>query len=411
MPKSNFFTGQPIFNQILSLIPRSMITSLAQEHGTDRYCKRFRTYDHVVTMLYSTFHNCTSLRELVTGMQVMSSRLAHLGMHSCPRRSTLSDANQGRTATLFEELYHKLYQLHYGGLPDSLKGKKVLDKLFIIDSTIVSLFSTVMQSTGSYGINGKKKGGVKAHLLVRAKDNLPCFIRLTHGKMSDTSFLSSLKLPESSIVVMDKGYRSYRKLIEWNEQKITWVSRLNERAVYKVTKSNEVNQDQQTQGVQEDALIDLGNPKTTHINPVQKARLITFYDAVNKRSFLFITNNLELSASTIAGIYKRRWQIELLFKRVKQNFQVHSFLGDNENAIRIQLWCTFIADLLVKIIKDQVDQKRKWSMSNLAGLIRLHLGTYIDLFQFLYSPEKALLNYKHRVVDLQMTMFSPIRGA
>jgi hypothetical protein len=269
-----------------------------------------------------------------------------------------------------------------------------------------------MQSTGSYGINGKKKGGVKAHLLVRAKDNLPCFIRLTHGKMSDTSFLSSLRLPESSIVVMDKGYRSYQQLIKWNEQNITWVSRLNQRAVYKKTKLNELNQHQQTQGVQEDALIDLGNPKTTHINPMQKARLITFYDAVNKRSFLFITNNFKLSASTIASIYKRRWQIELLFKRVKQNFQVHSFLGDNENAIRIQLWCTFIADLLIKIIKDQVHQKKKWSMSNLAGLIRLHLGTYINLFQFLYNPEKALINYKHPTDFVQTALFqNQIRGA
>src|ERR1051325_1766900 len=106
MPKSTFFTGQPIFNQVLSLIPRSMVGSLVKEHKTDRYCKKFRSYDHLVTMLYCVFHQCSSLREVVTGMQAMSSRLAHLGILSTPRRSTLGDANERRTASLFEDLYH-----------------------------------------------------------------------------------------------------------------------------------------------------------------------------------------------------------------------------------------------------------------------------------------------------------------
>ena len=410
MPKSTFFTGQPIFNQILSLIPRNMVITLSKEHKTDHYCKKFRSYDHLVTMLYSVFHGCSSLREVITGMQAMSSRLAHLGVHYCPRRSTLADANEKRTASFFTDLYHKIYQRYYGSLPDSLKGKKILDRLFVIDSTIISLFSTIMQSTGSYGLNGKKKGGLKAHLLVRAKDNLPCFIRITHGKQGDSSFLPLVKLPAGSIVVMDKGYRNYQQLISWNDQKITWVSRLLARAVYKIVNLNALNSHQQNQGVQQDAFIELGNPKTISINPIQKARLITFYDAITGKQLYFITNDLKLAASTIADIYKRRWQIELLFKRIKQNFQLHSFLGDNENAIRIQLWCTFIADLLVKIIKDQVDKKRKWSMANLAGLIRLHLGTYIALYEFLYNPEKALLNYQHPTRNIQLSIFPNNRG-
>jgi len=389
-----------------------MVSSLVKEHKTDRYCKKFRSYDHLVTMLYCVFHQCSSLREVVTGMQAMSSRLAHLGILSTPRRSTLGDANERRTASLFEDLYHKIYQHYYGSLPDSLKGKKILDRLFIIDSTIISLFSAVMQSTGSYGLNGKKKGGAKAHLLVRAKDNLPCFIRLTHGKKSDGSFLPLVELPPGSIIVIDKGYRNYKQLISWNEQKITWVSRLNARAVYNIVTLNDLNSYQQSQGIQQDAVIDLGNPETVHINPIQKVRLITFCDAQTSEQLYFTTNDFKFAASTIASIYKRRWQIELLFKRIKQNFQVRSFLGDNENAIRIQLWCTFIADLLVKIIKDQVHNKKKWSMANLSSLIRLHLGTYINLFAFLANPEKSLLNYKHPNQHLQLSIF-PIqtRGA
>jgi len=108
----------------------------------------------------------------------------------------------------------------------------------------------------------------------------------------------------------------------------------------------------------------------------------------------FITNDFKSSPVTVTELYKKRWQIELLFKRIKQNFNLHDFLGDSENAIRIQLWCTFIADLLIKIIKDKTAKKKQWSMANLAGLIRLHLSTYIDLRAFLANPEKALLGYQ-----------------
>ena len=412
MLKNNLFTGQPIFNQILSLIPRSMVRRLARENNTDYYCKSFRSYDHLVTMLYCIFHQCSSLREVITGMQASASRLIHLGVTATPRRSTLSDANKRRTAIFFEQLYHHIYHRYYGGFPDSLKGKCLLDRLFIIDSTIISLFSTVMKSTGSYGCNGKKKGGIKAHVLVRAKHNLPCFVRLTEGKEGDSNILPLIDLPAGSIIVMDKGYRNYQQFIKWTQKQITWVSRIHGRTAYRQSGTRRLDKDQRRQGVQQDCVIELGNRRTAYINPIQTVRLVTFYDKPNKRTLQFITNNFTLSASTIADIYKRRWQIELLFKRIKQNFQLHYFLGDNENAIRIQLWCALIADLLIKIVKDKTDRKRKWSMANLTGLIRLHLGTYINLMAFLTNPEKALLNYQDPAKEMQLSLFPiQIRGA
>jgi hypothetical protein len=325
MPKSTFFTGQPIFNQIISLIPRSMVKQLSRKYKTDRYCKKFRTIDHLITMLYCCFHQCSSLREVITGLQASGSRLQHLGMLNTPRRSTLSDANERRTAEFFQDAYHQLYKKYYGGLPDSLKQKRYLDKLFIIDSTIISLFSTAMKSSGSYGCNGKKKGGIKAHVLFRSKDDLPCFVRLSEGKKSDPSFLPLISLPAGSIVVMDKGYRSYQQFIEWNKQKISWVTRLHARSVYSIIESRPLDDRQQQLGVQQDLLIELGNPETAYLNAIQKARLIIFYDSINKRQFNFITNNLKLDAAAIADIYKKRWQIELFFKRIKQNFQLQYF--------------------------------------------------------------------------------------
>ncbi len=345
-------------------------------------------------------------------MQASSARLAHLGLNFTPRRSTLSDANERRPADLFQDLYHSIYDQFYGRLPDSVRGSKLLERLFIIDSTIVTLFSTVMQSTGTFGLNGKKKGGIKANVLMRAVHNLPCFVRLSEGKRSDKKFLSEVTLPEGSIVVMDKGYNSYHQFMQWTLAGISWVTRLNNKAVYTIVSSRPLSESQLNAGVKSDYEIELGNPRTASTTPLQKARLIIFHDKDAGRDFQFLTNNFAFGGSTIADIYKKRWQIEMVFKRVKQNFQLHYFLGDNENAIRIQLWCTLIADLLIKIIKDKSDKKRRWSMANLTGLVRLHLGTYIDLFKFLAAPEKALINYVDPVDKMQLQMFSvQTRGA
>lgn len=393
MSKPKHFTGQPVFTQVLSLIPKSVLNRLVRKYRADRYCKKFKCYDHLVTMLFSTLQQCSSLRELTTGMQACYGRLKHLGLIHTPRRTTLADANSRRPVGFFEELYHQIYGLHYGDLPDSLRGKSKRERLFIIDATTVSLFSSVLAGAGSFGLNGRKKGGIKAHLLVRAKDNLPCFVRLTEGKENDRKFLPYVHLPAYSIVVMDRGYNNYKQLRDWTQQKVKWITRPDARAVYHAINEKSVNEKDLNAGITGDYWIELGNPRTRHLQPVQTVRMVVLYDPVSKKQYEFITNDFKSAPRTIAGLYKQRWQIETLFKRIKQNFNLHNFLGDNENAIRIQLWCTLIADLLIKITKDKTT-KKKWSMANLTGLVRLHLFTYINLRYFLEQPDKALLGYE-----------------
>lgn len=406
MAKSSHFTGQPIFNQLLQLIPRSVVQQLAEHHHANRYSKRFGAYEHVVTMLYAVLNRCTSLREVVGGMQACSSRLHHLGIRHSPRRSTLSDANSRRTAAFFEQLYHAVYKLHYGTLPDSLIGKTLEEQLFIVDSTTISLFSEVLKGAGSYGLNGKKKGGIKAHMCVRATHDAACFINLTAAKTNDNTFLPHIHLPAGAVVVFDKGYRNYQQLINWGQQHISWVTRLANSAITQTVAQQPISAEQQQLGIVADEHILLGNPATAHRVVPQPARLIHFKDPVTGKLFQFLTNNLELSPATIAGLYKRRWQIELIFKRIKTTFQLHFFMGDSENAIRIQLWCTMLADLLLKIIKDRLKKAAaKWSMANLAGIVRLHLTTYIDLMAFLKQPEKALLGYKDPYHRQQLALF------
>ena len=393
MGKPKHFTGQPVFSQLLSRIPRCTINRLIRKHQADRYCKKFKCYDHLVTMLFSTLQQCSSLRELTTGMQACYGRLKHLGLTHTPRRTTLADANCRRPVGFFEDLYHELYRLHYGGLPDSLKGKSKLERLFIIDATTVSLFSTVLAGAGSFGLNGKKKGGIKAHLLVRAKDNVPCFVRLTEAKQNDRKFLPYVHLPAGSIVVMDRGYNNYGQLRKWSSQKVTWITRPDARAVYNIISERPLEAKDAGDGVTADYCIELGNPKTSHLQEIQKVRLVKIFDPLTQKQYDFITDDFRSAPRNIAALYKQRWQIETLFKRIKQNFNLNNFLGDTENAIRIQLWCTLISDLLIKITKDKTT-KRNWSMANLTGLVRIHLFTYINLHYFLTYPDKALLGYE-----------------
>jgi len=359
-------------------------------------------------MLFSTFHQCSSLRELITGLQANIHRLKHMRLKYTPRRSTLADANARRSADFFGELFHQLYRHHYGVLPDSLKGKSVDNRLFIIDSTTITLFSSAMAGMGSYGNNGKKKGGAKAHMLIRAKDELPSLVYLSEGKENDKIFLPKPVLPRGSIVVMDMGYNSYGQFAEWTRQKIMWVTRLHPRSVYSIEKLLPISEKQKEQGVLKDAIIALGNPKTTHINPIQQVRFIEYFDHEHQRTFQFISNNLTINSTSITNIYKKRWDIEIFFKRIKENFNLQYFLGDNENAIKIQIWCGLIADLLIKIVKDKADKarKRKWSFSNVAGLIRLHLTTYINLYKFLVHPERAMLQYMQKSNDIQLSLYT-----
>jgi Transposase DDE domain/Domain of unknown function (DUF4372) len=406
MSKSTFFTGQPVLSQLLKLIPGHLVSRLSKEFDSDRYYKKFKTYDHLVSMLFCGFYQCTSLRELVTGLQANSSRLNHLGLMYTPRRSTLADANKNRSAEFFESLFHELYKLHYGILPDSRKGGSLYDRMFIIDSTTISLFSDVMKAAGYYR-NGKRKGGVKAHMVMSVKDGVPAFVYLSESAKNDRVFMPMLKLPAGSVVAMDKGYVNYAVMNQWTQDKVTWVTRLNERAVYEVTENRVVTPHHEKNGVISDDNIILGHQQTQDKRPIQEARLVSYHDQSKNRTFTFLTNNLEFSPLTISNIYQRRWDIELLFKRVKQNFQFHNFLGDNENAIKIQVWCSLIADLLIAIMKRKVDQMRKskWSFSNIASLIRLHLSTYIDLFKFLLNPDKAIIKYSQEAASKQMHLF------
>ena len=356
-------------------------------------------------MLYSSFHKCTGLREVITGMQVYGSRLRHLGLKNTPRKSTFADSNAKRSSSVFEELFHQLAEHFYKLSPDS-RTKNQLRRMFIIDSTTVTLFKSIMRGAGSYALNGKKKGGAKAHVVFDADNDTPDFVRITESRMSDKAFLKYVNIVPNSIVIIDKGYNFYKIFIEWTKNNIRWYTRLNKASVYEIMEELQIKDDQVQLGVLKDQLVRLGNPITIKKIPLQVARIVHYKDKTTGKIFQFICNDFESTPFEIAEMYKKRWQIEMFFKRLKQNFPLKYFLGDNENAIKIQMWCSLIADLLIKVIMDKTSKEDKqWSFANLCGIIRIHLGTYLDLLGFLKDPDKALIDYKPPEVDYQGKLF------
>jgi len=385
MNKSTLFSGQPVFSQLIESIPNGIIQSASRHHDADQYYKQFKSRDHLITMLYACFHNCTSLREVITGLEASYNKLCHIGLRYLPRRSTLADANAHRTVDFFEAVYRQLYNLHCGPFPDSRRSTSIDSRLFIMDSTTVSLFSDIMKGAGSYRIDGRKKGGVKAHVLLNAKEDVPKLIHLTAASRNDRVFMRKIRLDKGDYLVFDKGYHHFARWQKWTDKGIHWVTRLIGTEVYDILEEKVVSVQQQRKGVCQDYKILLGRPSNT---PTEKitVRLISYFVPDQNKMYHFLTNNFKLKASTIAGIYQKRWQVETFFKRMKQTNPIKYFLGDNENAIRIQIWCSFIKDLLIKILKDQL--KRQWSFSNLSSMIRHHLMNYLDLKKFLNDPDK-----------------------
>lgn len=200
---------------------------------------------------------------------------------------------------------------------------------------------------------------------------------------------------------MDRGYNNYNKLHEWNKKGVNWVTRLRSYSVTSVENDRKVTDEEQRLGVISDQTIVMGfaNKKIQQV----KCRLITYYDWQNERIFQFLTNNRKWKPSRIADIYRKRWQIELLFKRLKQNMPLNYFLGDNENAIKVQIYCALIADLLLKLISRSL--KRRWAFSNLAAIVRLHLMNYTDLRKFLENPERCAV-YNPAPQNHQLKLFS-----
>ena len=408
MSKSKNFSGQPIFNQLIKFIDKGDIKRIAKTYGAERYVKKFTTYNHVIVMLFVTLEGYHSIREVILGLLANAHKLSHIGLSYLVKRSTFSEANLRRDSKVFGDIYMSVYRSHVSSLADSRLSDADLKRLYIMDSTTISLFKDILKGVGRNPKEGKKKGGIKAHTIIKASENVPCLIRYSEAVRHDHMFLNEVfNLTAGSIITFDKGYVDYAKYEALSKKTIWYVTRLKDNAIYEARKEFDIPDDADSGVLKDEEIILYYGEKK---NCEHRARRIAYWDGENKRLFEFITNNFELSAEKVALIYKKRWQIELLFKQLKQNFPLKYFLGDNENAIEIQIWAAMLANLLITLVRSKV--KRSWAFSNLVSIVRQQLMNYINIYGFLEDLEGSWREIiKENKMNYQNSLFPEMEGA
>lgn len=399
------FVGQPIFKQIIDLLPKNKFDLLAKKHHVDRYYKAFSAWNQLLTMLFGALSRCDSMGEICDGMLALQGKLNHLGFDKSPAKSTATDGLRNRDEVFFKEFYFLLLEYFQPFLSVSRIDKVSFDKLFIFDSSTIRLFSQVMKGIGRNPKGeGKKKGGLKVHMLIDAHAQTPTFVKISEAKSHDKNFIQYLHLAPHSMIVFDRAYNHYLQFAKFTEKQINFVCRLKKNAVYEVV------EELFCQTLTDS---DFGVLKEEHIHLKFKEenqqktlclRKVTYRDEKG-RMYEFITNNFEISNEEVALIYKTRWKIELLFKKLKQNFQLHYFYSETENGIKTQIWTTLIAQLLLMVLR--VKSKTKKAFSTIAALVRIHIISNLCVFWLVENSRRTYTkrSKKKKPPNLQIELF------
>ena len=400
--------GQPIFKQIMNLIPKVVVDKVAFNHQSDRYCKSFSTMDELVTLLFGVFERCDSAREVCDGMSALSGKLNYLGMDCAPAKSTFNDALNRRSEQVFEAIYFAILAYFAPFLSDSRKEGVSFKQFFAFDSTTLRLFSEVLKGVGRKlkGL-GQQKGGMKVHMLTDVHADCAKFVKMSEARMHDKKFLQYINcLTAGCMIVFDKAYNFYLQFARWTQEGIFFVCRLKDNAKYEIVETLfEQTLAEKQAGVMKEEHIHL-KYKENKEEKTLCLRKVTYRDEKD-RTYQFITNNWEITAEEVALIYKYRWSIELIFKKLKQNFQLHFFYSESENGIKTQVWATLIAHLLLTVLmrKSKTDK----AFSTVAALIRIHFISHLDLYWVVKNGRRSYIKHtksKNKVPNaIQISLF------
>jgi Domain of unknown function (DUF4372)/Transposase DDE domain len=367
-----------LFNQLLQHFPRTEFGALVKETKAERHARGFTCWTQFVAMLFCHLAHADSLRLICNGLSCCLGKLKHLGISEAPSKSNLSYANQHRPAELFQKLFWKAVdrfrsESMWGPSQKSFRFK---NKLLLLDSTTISLCLSLFP----WAKFKKAKGGVKAHVLLDHDDYMPQFIHFTAASHSDVKAAHVLSIPRGSIVAMDRAYVDYDLWAKWTTQGVYFVTRLRHDLLFKDIQDRPL---PQNRNIQRDQLISLASAQGQRECPFPLRR-IEVWNEEHQETIVLLTNHIGFGSTTVADIYRQRWQIEVFFKTLKQNLKIKTFVGTSENALRIQIWTALIAMLLLRWL--HFLSKRNWSFSNLASLLRMNLFTYRDLKDWLSDP-------------------------
>lgn len=363
-----------MFSQILKLIPRTDFQRIVQQTGAEYRSKGLSSWSQFVAMLFCQLGRAHSLREIEGGLKSCEGKLVHLGI-AAPARSSLSYANAHRRWELFEQVFYGLYER----VAAQVAGKRKFrfkNKLVSLDSTVIDLCLSLYD----WAKFRRTKGAVKLHLVLDHDGYLPCFGVITDGKVQDVKVAHQLAFAPGTVVVDDRGYNDYRLFAEWTKTGVFFVTRLKANAQFEVVEEWEPPQHRR---ILKDQTIRLTGTGAQEKCPYRLRRI----EAVREDTgdiLVFLTNHHGLGASTIAAVYKDRWQIELFFKALKQNLKIKTFIGTSANAVKTQIWTALIAMLLLRYL--QLTSRFGWSLANLVALLRMNLFTHRDLLAWLDEP-------------------------
>ena len=388
--------GTSLFAQMLQYFNRNEFRTIVQKYRGDKAVKGFTTWDQFVSMLFCHLARAQSLREICGGLKSCLGKLSHIGMKNPPTRSNLSYANSKRSWEIYQGIFFQLLNRVQSGWTGKRKFQ-FKNKLYSIDSSVVDLCLELFD----WATYRKTKGAIKLHMVLDHDGYLPCFALITEGIVADVTALKNgimkaFSFVKGSIVVFDRGYNDYKLFAHWMTEKVFFVTRMKSNALYRVVKRNTVPKNSK---IISDEIIEFTSVKARTECPHQLRR-IEVYDVVNGDVIVLLTNHMQFGATTIARIYKDRWEIEIFFKTIKQHLKVKTFVGTSANAIKIQLWTALIVILLLKYMK-MLSMYGHWSLSNLIALLRFNLFTYRDLQEWLDDPYDNPINVFE---DMQLSL-------
>lgn len=361
-----------IFNQLLQLFPRAEFERAVRDTKAERHARGFSSWDQFVAMLFAQLGRAHSLREICGGLASCEGRLAHLGA-AVPSRSTLAYANAHRPWPLYQTVFYQIVarcQAVAGSKPFRFKNK-----LLSLDATVIDLCAEMFP----WAVFRRTKGAVKLHFTLDHDGYLPTMLVITHGKRQEGPIARQQRFSPGTILVFDKAYINFTWFQALTTAGVYFVTRLKADADYRIVARRVP---PQARGIVADQVIRFRGPLTRQKYPGPLRRVV--YRTPEGDRLTFLTNHLTLGASTVARIYKERWQIELFFKALKQNLRVKTFVGTSANALHIQIWTALIALVVLKYL--QLKARFGWSLSNLVALLRMNLLVYRDLWAWLDDP-------------------------
>jgi len=374
---------KPILRQVLDLIPAHILRRSINKLQTDKGCHKYKTYDQLVALSFGQLGKCYTLSDISCGLSISSTYMVDLELKQNPVKSTMSDGNKKRNYRVFEDIYYQLIK-HYGRTLTDKRDRAVIkevqnETIKLIDSSTVSLCLNLFD----WAKFRTAKGGLKIHTVWDDTLGLPDYINITEAKVHDSKGLANQIFPKGTIVVEDRDYFDYDLFKSRNDAKNIFVTRLKSNILYESVEELDL-PDKIDQNILKDELI-----KFTSINAKKAGlegkifRLVTVYKEDENKEIYLITNQIDWQAITIADLYKKRWDIEIFFKSMKQNLQIKTFVGTSENAVKSQIFVSMIVYLLLELIR-RVYCKGNTAFSNFCEKIRICLLHYLS-FEYICS--------------------------